>query len=910
MLDAGPLLISEFVAKNTYGIVDDFGNHSDWIEIRNPTQSDINLNGWSLTDNQANLTQCLFPSINIPQGGYLLVFASNQATGNTIITGPGGKLHANFNLDKAGEYLALVQPDGITIASEFAPTFPPQTTDVSYGWSNDMTTKGFFTLPTPGNANTTDPVADLNRQVVINEVMYHPGFGDWGETGYIAENLKEEYIELYNRGPTSVDVSGWKLTQGVNYTLPAGTTIAAGGYLAVVADTAAFHAKYPTVINYVGGWIQNLPNNDESLANNGEKIELADPLGNRIDSVTYASEGDWALRRVGDPYPGQPTWWNGWQYTSGADAGKKSLELVNSVLSNALGQNWGASTVDGGTPGAANSIATTDIAPMIIDVTHFPVIPKSIDPVTITARILDESAGGLTVNLHYRVDKAGTQDPFTVVSMYDDGSAGGHGDVLAGDGIYTAILAARPDKTIINFYVEAKDAGNHTRTWPAPTDTSGTQGANALYQVDNTVYTGDQAIYKLIIPQAEWASWTNLMDNVTNGRFSAATMNATLVSVDGTGTEVLYGLGVRNRGLGTSAAKPHNLHLIIPNDHSLHGENDISLNTRTVQSQVAGNAVLAAAGLPSNYGVPVQVRVNGNNLANLTPTAGDINTYQFGSYFRMDGYDSEWLSEHMPDDSEGNIYKGAWNFDNLRLTKDADIAYLGDISAPFTTNPYRMIYGPSGPTTSAGSYSRQSNKSDDNWTDLVELTKTFDTTQTPDAQFLTRLNQNVNVDEWLKYIAINSLMSNMETTFANGAGDDYSMYRGIKDPRFQILAHDFDTVFNQGDLAADMTQTIFKAADIAALNRLLKNPAIAPRYYEILKNLIDTVFSPEQINPLLDRVLGGWVSADIIQGMKDFVVHRINDVGGVLSQIPLALSVTTTFTQQNGYNRITAPPLR
>ena len=299
MLDAGPLWISEFLAKNTNGIVDDNGNHSDWIEIRNPTQSDVNLNGWSLTDDPADLTKCRFPSITLPQGGYLLVYASSQATGNAVITGPGGSLHTNFNLDKDGEYLALVQPDGVTIASQFTPTFPLQLSDVSYGWSNDLTSKGFFTLPTPGSPNTTDPVADLNRQVVINEIMYHPGFGDWGQTGYVAENLQEEYIELYNRGSTSVDVSGWKFTQGVDYTLPAGTIIGAGGYLVVVADTAVFHAKYPTVTNYVGGWIQNLPNNDEHLSNNGEKVELSDPSGNRIDSLTYASEGDWATKTRG-----------------------------------------------------------------------------------------------------------------------------------------------------------------------------------------------------------------------------------------------------------------------------------------------------------------------------------------------------------------------------------------------------------------------------------------------------------------------------------------------------------------------------------------------------------------------------------------------------------------------------------
>jgi hypothetical protein len=37
-----------------------------------------------------------------------------------------GRCTQIFSLDNAGEYLALVQPDGVTVAHEFAPTYPPQ----------------------------------------------------------------------------------------------------------------------------------------------------------------------------------------------------------------------------------------------------------------------------------------------------------------------------------------------------------------------------------------------------------------------------------------------------------------------------------------------------------------------------------------------------------------------------------------------------------------------------------------------------------------------------------------------------------------------------------------------------------------------------------------------------------------
>ncbi len=59
---------------------------------------------------------------------YLVVFASGKDRRD-----PAGELHTNFKLSGSGEYLGLVRPDGITVASEFAPTYPVQAADVSYG---------------------------------------------------------------------------------------------------------------------------------------------------------------------------------------------------------------------------------------------------------------------------------------------------------------------------------------------------------------------------------------------------------------------------------------------------------------------------------------------------------------------------------------------------------------------------------------------------------------------------------------------------------------------------------------------------------------------------------------------------------------------------------------------------------
>ena len=127
LLSAG-LMISEFLASNSHSLTDADGDHPDWIEIYNPTSTAVNLNHWSLTDDPTMLAKWRFPAITLDACSFLTVFASGK---NRSVAG--SELHTNFQLNADGEYLALVEPDGSTIASQYAPEFPPQRTDASYG---------------------------------------------------------------------------------------------------------------------------------------------------------------------------------------------------------------------------------------------------------------------------------------------------------------------------------------------------------------------------------------------------------------------------------------------------------------------------------------------------------------------------------------------------------------------------------------------------------------------------------------------------------------------------------------------------------------------------------------------------------------------------------------------------------
>jgi hypothetical protein len=528
--------------------------------------------------------------------------------------------------------------------------------------------------------------------IFISEIMYHPYHQTPG-----AENMREEYIELFNSSNGPVNLLGWRFTDGIDFVFP-DVTLGPGQYLVVAADVNIFIAKYPTVTNVVGGW-------SGRLSNSGEMIELRDAAGRIIDDFHYYDEGDWAVRELGPIDNGH----RGWVWSNEHDGGGKSLELINFALPNEYGQNWAASTVDGGTPGAANTTADDDIAPLILDVTHLPIIPLPFEPVTVSARIVDELTTDISVTLLCRKDG----DPnFNAMEMFDDGR---HGDSDVGDGVYAAVIPAHQDGTIIEFYVEAADAASNVRTWPAPSIVDGRpeQITNLLYQVSDSFdqfrSPGSQPIYYLIMTEAERAELEYIGSHDPDA-WSHSQMNGTFISIDGEQTQVRYLVGIRNRGEGSrinsSGKYRNNYRVDFPDDQPWNGVTAININNRYGYLQLLGSAIWQAAGLPAVDATAIQLRVNGQNLALM-------NKYMYGSYVALEVLDSDFAEHDFPDDPAGNLYK---------CTGDqADLGYRG-------TNPdnYRKFY------------EKKTNIAQDDYNDLINLVYMLN--NTPPQNFVFGVN--------------------------------------------------------------------------------------------------------------------------------------------------------------------------
>lgn len=165
--------------------------------------------------------------------------------------------------------------------------------------------------------------------VVISEIMYNPAGDDFGTTTG-GNPFNREWVELYNTGSTTIDVSGWQFGEafsgGFTSAFPSGTTIAAGKTLVVTGNAATFDAQWGTGISRVQ--VGAFP----ALANNPTR-------GNPINATLRNAGG--VVQDSVSVNAGQ----NGWFKTDGSQ-GQSIFALPVGLTSatNDVGANWRTSS--------------------------------------------------------------------------------------------------------------------------------------------------------------------------------------------------------------------------------------------------------------------------------------------------------------------------------------------------------------------------------------------------------------------------------------------------------------------------------------------------------------------------------------------------------------------------------------
>ncbi len=207
------LVINEVCNNNSGGYADSEGKIYDWVELYNGNSSAVNLNGYSLSDDE-NKNKWFFGDVQIEAGGYLVVFLTGEKKDG---------LYANFSLSKdGGEKLVLKNINGKVIDAV-------DVVKTNKNTSIARNLEGEFKIVkniTPGFVNTAEGyekyignIEKENKDVVINEILVRNG-------GQFVDDYNEfsGYIELKNTTDHSISLDGYSLSNDYNepfeWTLP------------------------------------------------------------------------------------------------------------------------------------------------------------------------------------------------------------------------------------------------------------------------------------------------------------------------------------------------------------------------------------------------------------------------------------------------------------------------------------------------------------------------------------------------------------------------------------------------------------------------------------------------------------------------------------------------------------------
>jgi hypothetical protein len=149
--------LNEFLSSNDTTNTDESGENDDWLELYNTGTESEDIGGLYLTDNVDNLTKWMIPDGTVIQPQGFLLFWCDEDQDQ-------GELHTNFKLSAGGEFLALVNVDGVTILDSI--TYGDQSTDISYGRVFDGSNNWDFLSPTPGSTNS---LSGMEVSVSYNE---------------------------------------------------------------------------------------------------------------------------------------------------------------------------------------------------------------------------------------------------------------------------------------------------------------------------------------------------------------------------------------------------------------------------------------------------------------------------------------------------------------------------------------------------------------------------------------------------------------------------------------------------------------------------------------------------------------------------------------------------------------------
>jgi regulation of enolase protein 1 (concanavalin A-like superfamily) len=515
-----------------------------------------------------------------------------------------------------------------------------------------------------------------------------------------------------------------------------------------------------------------------------------------------------------------------------------------------------------GTPGARNSVALANAGPGFGRVQHFPVVPAIDEPVTVTAE-LDDPDGIQAVTLRYRVDPGTAQ---ATVAMNDNGK---DGDAVAGDGIYSGIIPAPGAAKLIAFTIQAADGAAASAGSVFPPSSAGQE---CLVRFGDGTPSGAFGTYRLWVTQANSDAWKNrpvLSNEPIESTFVYGNVRA------------VYNAGGRFAGspyhqqFNSGPASQAHFTIDLPKDdqilgasslNKLHAPGNGAFDDNTLQREQIAYWLARKSGQPWLHRRYFHFYVNGARKQNL------MEDTQVGN--------DDLVQEFWPQDDQGPLYKMQPWFEftdavsqnlNMQSSTFVSIDRFVTTSNQLKLARYRWNWLVRGAETTANDY-----------TNVLEFINVA--TDWSNAAYAQKVETLVDVDEWMRFFAINHAIGNWDSIGYRNAQNTYS-YKP-RNGRWQLIIWDANIVLGGGGSDGPSNLPLFTTSD-PTFSRWFTQTAFRRRLLTAYYNLVNGPMQTSLIAPMLDAKYAAFTehgvtatAPDVIKtwitGARNYILAQIN----------------------------------
>ena len=368
---------------------------------------------------------------------------------------------------------------------------------------------------------------------------------------------------------------------------------------------------------------------------------------------------------------------------------------------------------------------------------------------------------------------------------------------------------------MVRFWITAEAAGA-VRSFPpiAPATT-------CLYLSGSTTGIDSLPLYRILMAAAD----QNELE--TRDVDSNVLLPCTVIFED----EVRYLAGIRYRGHSARDRTDKSYRVDFTPGRPLWDVRKLNLNAYHSYLQVLGADMCRRANVPA----PLE------RFARMSLSGGPA-----GLYSQVERVDGDFLSRQFPDDDNGDLFRG---------DRQADLGYRGS-----DLDYYRL------------NYLKQNNEEIEDYSAIMALTRVFSTSD--EDEFERELPSHIDVDEWLRWFAVEAVLNDDEGKLSNVSGDDYYIYQRPSDGRFVLIAWDMDSTL------ADPYGSVYRPS-LASVRRLLRSPAFSARYLAHVVDIARTAGAPLEMESRVQRY-DSWIPTSVKTGLSTYPLERNSSIHGQL----------------------------